>query len=81
MNVSLTPKLEQHVKSKVDGGSYNSASEVIRDALRLLEKQDVEEQLKLEALRLEIQKGLHSVSAGQVQQGDQVLQAIRQRTK
>ena len=36
MNVSLTPELEQYVRSKVDSGLYGNASEVVREALRLL---------------------------------------------
>jgi hypothetical protein len=38
MNVHLTPELEQLVHSKVESGRYNSASEVVRDALRLMEQ-------------------------------------------
>lgn len=40
MNVSLTPELEKFVSSKVESGRYNSASEVVREALRLLEEHD-----------------------------------------
>jgi len=40
MNVSLTPELENFVSAKVDSGRYNSASEVVREALRLLEEHD-----------------------------------------
>ncbi len=40
MNVSLTPELEQYVSAKVGSGRYNSASEVVREALRLLEEHD-----------------------------------------
>src|ERR1035438_5243793 len=40
MNVSLTPKLERFVSTKVESGRYNSASEVVREALRLLEEND-----------------------------------------
>ena len=40
MNVSLTPELEQFVQDKVQTGRYNSASEVIREALRLLEEHE-----------------------------------------
>jgi antitoxin ParD1/3/4 len=40
MNVSLTPKLEKFVSNKVESGRYNSASEVVREALRLLEEHD-----------------------------------------
>lgn len=64
MNVSLTPKLETIIREKVDSGLYNSASEVVREALRLLEEQDRLRELRLEALREEIQAGLDSGSAG-----------------
>lgn len=40
MNVSLTPKLEGFVKAKVKAGNYNSASEVVREALRLMQRED-----------------------------------------
>ncbi len=40
MNVSLTPELEKFVNAKVETGRYNSASEVVREALRLLEEHD-----------------------------------------
>ena len=40
MNVSLTPELERFVSGKVESGRYNSASEVVREALRLLEEHD-----------------------------------------
>jgi len=56
MNVSLTPELEQYIRTKVDSGRYLSASEVVREALRLLEQKEK----RLEALRVEIQKGLDS---------------------
>ena len=40
MNVSLTPELEKMVGEKVKSGLYNSASEVVRESLRLLKEQD-----------------------------------------
>ncbi len=40
MNVSLTPELEEFVAGKVESGRYTSASEVVREALRLLEEHD-----------------------------------------
>lgn len=40
MNVSLTPELEAMVREKVEGGLYVSASEVIREALRMMEEND-----------------------------------------
>jgi antitoxin ParD1/3/4 len=63
MNISLTPHLEEIVKGKVESGLYNSASEVMRDALRLLEERDQLRALRLEELRREIQKGIDSGEA------------------
>jgi antitoxin ParD1/3/4 len=60
MNISLTPHLENLVKTKVESGLYNSASEVMRDALRLLEERDQLRAVRLEELRREIQKGIDS---------------------
>ncbi len=60
MNVNLTPQLEELVRSKVASGLYTSASEVVREALRLLEEQDRLREAKLEQLRGEIRRGLDS---------------------
>lgn len=60
MNVSLSPQLEAMVKSKVASGLYTSASEVVREALRLMEQQDQLRSLKLQQLRHDIQEGLSS---------------------
>ncbi|MFT3819671.1 MAG: type II toxin-antitoxin system ParD family antitoxin [Rubrivivax sp.] len=60
MNVNLTPQLEEMVRAKVDSGLYTSASEVVREALRLMEEQDRLRQVKLEELRREVRKGLES---------------------
>ena len=46
MNVSLTPQLEALVRQKVESGLYNNASEVVREALRLLEERDRLNRLK-----------------------------------
>lgn len=60
MNVSLTPELEALVQDKVASGRYASASEVVRDALRLLEQRDKTEAEKLAWLRKAWQEGLDS---------------------
>ncbi len=65
MNISLTPELEHLVAEKVKTGRYASASEVIREGLRLLEEQ---EQLKLQRLasvRQKIDRGLEQLDKGQ----------------
>jgi antitoxin ParD1/3/4 len=60
MNINLTPQLEDLVRQKVASGRYNSASEVVREALRLLEEQDSVRAAKLETLRRDIREGLDS---------------------
>ena len=64
MNVSLTPELEMLVNDKVKSGDYNSASEVVREALRLLKEQDQLKELHREELRREIQKGMDDMKTG-----------------
>ncbi len=60
MNVNLTPKLEAMVKEKLASGQYRSASEVIREALRLMGEQDQLRAAKLGQLRQAIQDGMRS---------------------
>jgi antitoxin ParD1/3/4 len=64
MHVSLTPKLEQFVKAKVRTGMYNNSSEVVREALRLMQEHERLRRSKLERLRKEIEKGEADFAAG-----------------
>jgi antitoxin ParD1/3/4 len=63
LNVNLTPQLEELVRQKVSSGLYNSASEVVREALRLMEAQDRMNAVKFELLRKDIEEGLASGSS------------------
>lgn len=60
MNINLSPQLESLVREKVSSGLYTSASEVVREALRLMQEQDQLKAVKLEQLRRDIQEGLDS---------------------
>lgn len=51
MRVSLTPKLEELIRRKVESGLYDNESEVIREALRLMLAQDELHRVKLERLQ------------------------------
>jgi antitoxin ParD1/3/4 len=59
-NVSLTKELDQFVAAKVEEGHYANASEVMRTALRLLEREEQEYEQKMTALRAAIAEGLAS---------------------
>ncbi len=65
MNVSLTKELEHLVAQKIKSGLYHSASEVIRDALQLLDERDRLYQVRLQELRQEIRKGLDQLDRGE----------------
>jgi antitoxin ParD1/3/4 len=65
MNVSLTPELEKLVNKKVESGRYTSASEVIREGLRLLEEHDELRRIKRDTLKREIARGVESLERGE----------------
>jgi antitoxin ParD1/3/4 len=65
MNVSLTPELEELVLNKVKSGRYLSASEVVREALRLLDDHDRLREMKLEEVRKKIQVGFDQLDRGE----------------
>ena len=62
MNVSLTPELERLVNEKVESGLYQTASEVVREALRLLKERDQAR----EQLRADVQAGFDQLARGRV---------------
>ncbi|MGA1995911.1 MAG: type II toxin-antitoxin system ParD family antitoxin [Bryobacteraceae bacterium] len=66
MNVSLTPELEKFVAAKVESGRYNSASEVVREALRLLEEHDSARAVQLAEFNGELGRRLAALDRGEV---------------
>jgi antitoxin ParD1/3/4 len=64
MNVSLTPALEKLVRQKVESGLYNNASEVIREALRLMKESEDIRRAKLKRLKAELAQGEADVVSG-----------------
>jgi antitoxin ParD1/3/4 len=73
-NVSLPPELEQFIDAKVAAGEYAHASEVVREGLRLLMRDDAE---KLEWLRNAIAEGVASVERGEVYTREEVVDYIK----
>jgi antitoxin ParD1/3/4 len=65
MNVSLTPELDKFVARKVESGRYTSASEVVREALRLLEEHDRARNAQVTAFNRELGARLASLDRGE----------------
>lgn len=66
MNISLTPELEKLVNDKVTTGMYQTASEVVREGLRLLRERDQ----RLEALRGDVRAGFEAAERGEFTEYD-----------
>jgi antitoxin ParD1/3/4 len=56
-NVNLTDELDRFVLAKVESGRYENASEVVRAALRILEREEQEYEARLATLRTAIDEG------------------------
>ena len=80
INIALTPHFEHLVKAKVSSGRYESASEVVREGLRLLEERD-EQQANLAELQRDVEAGWQQSERGEVVDGPTVFAEIRQLSK
>jgi len=77
MNVSIGPDFEDYVRSKVESGEYATASEVVRDGLRLLREKELLCEARLKSLRGEIQKGIDQLDRGESRDGELVMDDLR----
>lgn len=80
MNVSLTPELEKFVADKVSSGRYTSASEVVREALRLLEREEKSRKEQLDEFNRELQARLDSLDRGQYVTAEESLRRIQEKS-
>ena len=76
MNVHLTPELEQLVQSKVKSGRYNSPSEVVGEALRLLEQRDEVFALRKDEIREHLEEGWQAAKRGELVDENEVFDRI-----
>jgi antitoxin ParD1/3/4 len=81
MNVSLTPELDNFVAGKVESGRYNSASEVVREALRLLEEHDRARSAQLAAFNQELGARLASLDRGEAVEPKEARQRLEQKSR
>ena len=71
LNVSLTPKLRNYVAAKVKSGTYESASEVIRESLRALqERDDAASEAFWHTVRQKVAVGRRDIEAGRMVDGE-----------
>jgi antitoxin ParD1/3/4 len=76
MNVSLTHELEEFVTSRVASGRYQSASEVVREGLRLLEEREFSRAAALDEVRRKISIALDQAERGDVFNGEEVFREL-----
>jgi antitoxin ParD1/3/4 len=76
LNVSLTPELDRFVQDRVSTGRYQTASEVIREGLRLLELQERDREAAFDALKTQLERGAAQADRGECLDPDEVLKKI-----
>ena len=81
MNVSLTPELDKFVAGKVESGRYTSASEVVREALRLLEEHDCARTAQIAAFNQELGARLASLDRGEHVKPEAARKRLQQRSR
>jgi antitoxin ParD1/3/4 len=84
MNVSLGEKWEHFVERKVESGDYQTASEVLRDGLRLLEKEELLKRISVRSLpelETKLLEAAASLDAGRGVDAGEALNRLKKRSK
>lgn len=81
MNISLTPDLEKYVHDKVRGGLYTSASEVIRESLRIMHSFEDLQKKRIKELDDTIAVAMKQVARGQKVAGDESYKKMKAKIK
>ena len=78
VNISITPELDAFLQSRVDSGRYQTTSEVVREALRLLERHEQERDEAFHQLKVRLEKGAAQAERGELIDGVQVFDELRE---
>jgi len=81
MNISLTPELEKYVHDKVVSGFYTSASEVVRESLRLMNSYDEVQKQRIMQLNQAIDVGLTELKSGKKVSAKDSYQRLKKKLK
>ena len=78
VNISITPELDAFLQSRVESGRYQTTSEVVREALRLLERHEKERDEAFLQLRAKLETGAAQAERGELLNGDDVFEELRE---
>jgi antitoxin ParD1/3/4 len=78
VNVSLTPELNAFLQNRVKSGRYQTTSEVVREALRLLERHETDREQTLRELKTKLRRGAAQAERGELLDGEKVFQELRE---
>ena len=78
VNISITPELDTFLQSRVDSGRYQTTSEVVREALRLLERHEKERDQAFLQLKANLETGAAQAGRGELLDGDEVFDELRE---
>lgn len=81
MNVSLTAELEKFIADKVATGRYTSASEVVREALRLLEWEEMSRKEKIEEFNRELKRRTDALDRGEHVTAEEAREHFRRKSE
>jgi antitoxin ParD1/3/4 len=78
VNISITPELDAFLQNRVKSGRYQTTSEVVREALRLLERQEKDREQTLRRLKGKLKRGAAQAERGELLDGDKVFDELRE---
>jgi antitoxin ParD1/3/4 len=78
VNISITPELDAFLQARVKSGRYQTTSEVVREALRLLERHELERDPALQHLKAKLEQGAVGAERGELLDDDEVFRELRE---
>jgi antitoxin ParD1/3/4 len=78
VNISLSPDLDAFLQSRVASGRYQTASEVVREALRLLQRQETDREEAIKQLKAKLNRGAAEAERGELFDGDEVFAELKE---